>query len=174
MQVNGAGLERLPAIVESKNRRLGVLINLFDDVMHGVKGSPITADKRIYYAALRAHLENGRLVELFEKLRKHTYRIFITADHGNIAGIGIGTTPPKALVESYARRVALFDNPQLAADYAQQHQGYTFWTKLLPPTLHPVYLPGNQLFASKQQTFISHGGLSIEELVVPFIEVQHS
>jgi len=174
VQADGAGLEKLPAIVESKNQRLGVLINLFDDVMHGVKGMSITADKRIYYASLQAHLESGRLADLFSILRRHHYRIFITADHGNIAGVGIGAAPPKALVESYARRVALFDNPQLAVDFAQQHGAYTFWTKMLPVTLQPVYLPGNQLFAPAGQTFISHGGLSIEEVIVPFIEVQAS
>lgn len=173
VQVNGVGLEALQAIVESKNRRLGVLINVFDDVMHSIKGMPITADKRIYYAALRAQLENGRLAELLHILCQHGYRVFITADHGNIAGSGIGKMPPKALVESYARRVALFDSPQLAMDFAQQHGAYTFWTKMLPATLQPVYLPGNQLFAPAGQTFISHGGLSIEEVIVPFIEVQH-
>lgn len=174
VQVNGAGLESLQAIVESKNRRLGVLVNLFDDVMHNVKGMTPEADKRIYYAALRAHLENGRLAELFRPLLDHRYRIFITADHGNIAGVGIGATPAKALVESYARRVALFDDSNLAADFASHCGGYPFWTKMLPATLQPVYLPGNQLFAPSGQTSISHGGLSIEELIVPFIEVQNT
>jgi len=172
VQVNGAGLETLRGIVDGKNQRLGVLINLFDDVMHSVKGMTPEADKRIYYATLRTYLETGQLAELFRLLLDHRYRIFLTADHGNIAGVGIGVTPPKALVESYARRAAIFDDPRLAEDYATRHGGYAFWTKMLPATLQPVYLPGNQLFAPTGQTFISHGGLSIEELIVPLVEVQ--
>jgi hypothetical protein len=173
VQVNGAGMDEVPAIVDSKNRRLGVLVNVFDDVMHSIKGMTPETDKRVYYAALQSHLENGRLVELFQSLFKGHYRVFITADHGNIAGVGTGITPPKALVESYARRVALFVDLQLGDSYVQQHEGlYTFRTKLLPTHLYPVYLEGNQLFASKGETSISHGGLSIEELIVPFVEVQ--
>jgi hypothetical protein len=173
VQVNGDGLNELRAVVDSKNRRLGVLVNLFDQVMHTVKGMTPESDKRIYYDALRSHLENGRLAELFTILLDQDYRIFVTADHGNVAGVGTGLKPPKALVESYARRVALFEDPALAESYRDEHAGlYTFWTKVLPSSMQPVYLEGNKLFASAGKTMISHGGLSIEELIVPFVEVK--
>ncbi len=172
VKVNGQGLDRVQMVVESKNRRLGVLINLFDDVMHAVKDMPAKADKRVYYDTLRSHLENGRLAELFDLLLDHNYRLFVTADHGNIAGLGSGLKPPKALIESYARRVAIFDKESLADDYAQSHNLRRFSLKTLPPDVHPVYLPGNQLFDVEGATKISHGGLSLEELVVPFVEVE--
>jgi hypothetical protein len=172
VKVNGQGLDELLAIAESKNRRLGVLVNLFDDVMHTVKDMPAEADKRVYYDTLRSHLENGRLVELFDLLLKHDYRLFVTADHGNIAGVGSGLKPPKALIESYAHRAAIFDKESLADDYAQAHNLRRLPLKTLPPVVQPVYLPGNQLFDSKGATKISHGGLSLEELVVPFAEVR--
>jgi hypothetical protein len=171
VKINGEGLAELQALTEDKNSRLAVLVNLFDDVMHSVKDMPAEADKRVYYDTLRSHLENGRLAELFNILLKHNYRLFVTSDHGNIAGIGSGLKPPKALIESYARRVALFDKESLAKEYAQTHKLRQLPLKTLPPTVHPVYLPGNQLFDVEGVTKISHGGLSLEELVVPFVEV---
>lgn len=171
VKVNGQGLDTLQAIVEGKNQRLGVLVNLFDDVMHSVADMPAEADKRVYYDTLRSHLDNGRLADLFKTLLAHNYRLFVTADHGNIAGVGTGLKPPKALIESYARRVAIFDSETLAAEYAQSHDLRRFPLKTLPPTFHPVYLPGNHLFDTAGATKISHGGLSLEELVVPFVEV---
>jgi hypothetical protein len=171
VQVSGQGLDAVRAIAEGKNLCLGVLVNLFDDVMHAVKGMPPEADKRVYYSALRGHLENGRLDELFDLLLKHGYRLFLTADHGNIAGVGSGLAPPKALIETYARRVAIFDKAELAEEYAAKHGLRVFRTKALPPDVHPVYLLGNQLFAAQNATLISHGGLSLEELIVPFVEV---
>ncbi len=171
VQASGQGLDAVRAAAEGKNRRLGVLINLFDDVMHAVKGMPPQADKRVYYSALRGHLDNGRLNQLFDVLLGGGYRLFLTADHGNIAGVGAGLTPPKALIETYARRVAIFDRAELAEEFAAAHALRLFRTKALPPDVHPVYLPGVQLFAAKGVTEISHGGLSVEELVVPFVEV---
>lgn len=161
----------LQSILDNKNVRLGILINLFDDVMHASKELPPESDKRIYYDTLRSYLENGALDRLFIILLDNGYRIFITSDHGNIAGIGNGLTPPKALIETYARRVAIFDQASLAQEFAEKNAEIYFRTKSLPPSLHPVYLPGNQLFATLGSAQISHGGLSIEELVVPFVEI---
>ena len=161
----------LHEIIASRNVRLGILINLFDDVMHAVKELPVQSDKRIYYDTLRSYLENGALDNLFTILLNGGYRIFISSDHGNLAGIGNGVTPPKDLIETYARRVAIFDNETLASDFASKKGGLSFRTKSLPANLNPVYPTGNQLYATTGSVQISHGGLSIEEMVVPFIEI---
>jgi hypothetical protein len=171
VQVSGAGLDQVSAITESKNRRLAVLINLFDDVMHAVEGVPPEADKRVFYDVLRSHLENGHLHQLLDQLLAHDYRVFLTADHGNIAGAGTGLKPPKALIETFARRVILFDRAELAAECANTHGLRTLPSKALPPDVHPVYMPGTCLLAAQGTTHISHGGLSLEELVVLFVEV---
>ena len=171
---SGSNLAELDTITASNNRRLGVLVNLFDEVMHAIKGMTPEADKRVYYAALLALLENGHLDELFAMLLDRGYRVFVTADHGNIVGTGIGGTPPKALVETYARRAAIFDQAALAEEYAAARGLRCFRTKALPPGVQPVYLPGTGLFASKGAPRISHGGLSLEELVVPFVEVMRT
>lgn len=174
VKVNGQGLDQVRALAEGRNRRLGLLVNLFDEVMHAVKGMPQEADKRVYYGTLRSHLENGRLDELFGLLLSHGYRLFLTADHGNIAGVGNGLKPPNALLEGYARRAAVFAQPELAQEYAETHGLRIFRTKALPPNVHPVYPSGNDLFDTKGITLISHGGLSLEELIVPFVEVTRS
>ena len=171
VKVSGQGLDEVRAISERKNRRLGILVNLFDEVMHAVKGMTPETDKRVYYATLQSHLENGRLAELFNSLLNNGYRVYLTADHGNIAGVGNGLKPPRALIEGYARRVVIFDRADLAEEYALEHSLRYYRTKALPPDVHPVYAPGTQLFDTEGATHVSHGGLSLEELVVPFVEV---
>jgi len=170
-KVTGQGFDEVDATTSGKNCRLGVLINLFDDVMHAVKGMTPEADKRVYYAALHAYLEDGCLERLFAMLLERNYRVFVAADHGNIAGRGNGVMPARALVETYARRVAIYDQDTLAREFAEEHSLRCFRTKALPPDVYPVYPPGVELFASEDATMISHGGLSLEELVVPFVEV---
>lgn len=164
----------IQAVIDSKNVRLGILINLFDDIMHAIKEFSAQTDKRIFYDTLRSYLENGALDRLFSMLLDGDYRIFITSDHGNLSGVGNGITPPKALIETYARRVAIFDSETLAKDFAAKCSGLVFRTKSLPAEIYPVYLPGQALFAPTGSVQISHGGLSLEELVVPFVEVMRS
>ena len=65
----------------------------------------------------------------------------------------------------------LFDRADLAEAYATEHGLRYYRTKALPPDVHPVYAPGTQLFDSQGATHASHGGLSLEELVVPFVEI---
>jgi hypothetical protein len=86
----------------------------------------------------------------------------------------MGVSPPRALVESFARRVAIFDDETLARDFARENHLLPFRTKILPPAIHPVYPSGNRTFASEKDVHLSHGGLSLEELVVPFVEVVFS
>lgn len=171
VQVDGTGLAQLRTVMDSNNRRLGIVINLFDDVMHHTKNITATSDKRVYYHTLQAHLDNGRLQELFAILFTHDYHVYLTSDHGNFAGVGVGVTPQKALVEKYAQRVALFDSATLAQDFAGGEDFLLFRTKFLPEQMHPAYTIGRDMFGKQDQVSISHGGLSLEELVVPLVKV---
>ena len=170
-----AGDSSMSSVVEtidSNNKRLGILVNLFDDALHAIKGMPLEADKRVLYSTLNGHLSNSFIGDLFIRLLEGGYRVFLASDHGNTCGKGTGVLPPKAFIETYARRVAIFDQVSLAHEFAQKNQGIYFRTKSLPAGVHPVYTAGIDLFASKDAIEISHGGLSIEELIVPFIEVR--
>ena len=172
-----AGDSSMSSVVEtidSKNKRLGILVNLFDDALHAIKGMPLEADKRVLYSTLHGHLSNSYIGDLLRRLLEGGYRVFLSSDHGNTCGKGTGVLPPKAFIETYARRVAIFDQVSLAQEFAQKNQGVYFRTKSLPSGVHPVYTAGIDLFASKEAIQISHGGLSIEELIVPFIEVRRS
>jgi hypothetical protein len=171
IKAGGQGMSTLGKIVDGKNQRLGIVVNLFDEVMHGIKDVPPGADKRVYYGTLRSYLEHSSIGELMQVLLDNGYRVYLTADHGNIAGTGNGLKPPRALIEGYARRVVLFDEEKLAEEYAAKHGLRAFRTKALPPGMYPVYAPGTQLFDSERATHVSHGGLSVEELVVPFVEI---
>ncbi|MCB0032331.1 MAG: BREX-3 system phosphatase PglZ [Anaerolineales bacterium] len=173
-QANGSGLNEVHTITDGNNRRLGLVVNLFDDVMHGTKGSTAEADKRVYYQTLTAHLENGRLHELFSILFKQDYHVYLTSDHGNCAGVGTSIQPPKALVEKYAKRVALFDSAALAEDFATAHGLFYYRTKFSPESMHPVYLSGRDLLGTHGNAEISHGGLSLEEMVVPLVKLEQS
>lgn len=172
VKAGDSNLSTIEEVVDSKNTRLGILINLFDDAVHAIKGMPFESDKRVLYSTLSAFLSNSYLEQLLSHLLKGGYRIFITSDHGNISGQGCGIMPPKAFIETYGRRAAIFDQASLAQEFADKSHGLYFRTKSLPPSVHPVFQLGSDLYSYKGSVEISHGGLSLEELVVPFVEVK--
>jgi len=85
--------------------------------------------------------------------------------------VGTGVKSPKALTEAYAKRVVIFDEEPIAGAFADQHDLTVFHPLFLPDNFCPVYPHSDGMFASEKSTAICHGGLSVEEMVVPFIEV---
>jgi hypothetical protein len=161
--------DELQKITDSNNEVLAVVVNFFDDIMHGVKD--LKAGKRVFYDTLISYLNNSATDEFFDILLGAGYQVFITSDHGNVAAVGTGVQSPKALVEAYARRVVIFDKEPIAQAFAAKHGLTLFRSLFLPDNLYPVYPQADGMFASEKSMGISHGGLSIEEMVVPFIEV---
>jgi len=170
VHVNSRGdMATLREIVDSTNEVLAIVVNLFDEVMHSLPG-PL-ANKRVFHDGLRTYLENSIVAELVQLLLSTGYRLLLTSDHGNVENVGCGILPPQTLAEAYARRVVVFDREALARGFAQQH-GLTYFHPLfLPDDLFPVYAAGNGGFASSGSVTVSHGGLSLEDIMVPLVEV---
>ena len=161
--------EELRQVVDSKNEVLAVVVNFFDDIMHGVKD--LKAGKRVFYDTIISYLNNSATDKFFDILLGAGYRVFITSDHGNVDAVGTGVQSPKALVEAYAKRVVIFDQEPIARAFANRHRLTLFRSLFLPDNLYPVYPRADGMFASEKSVGISHGGPSIEEMIVPFIEV---
>ncbi|MBL7184310.1 MAG: BREX-3 system phosphatase PglZ, partial [Anaerolineae bacterium] len=159
----------LRKITDSKNEVLAIVVNFFDDIMHTVKD--LKVGKRVFYDTLISYLNNSATDEFFDILLGAGYHVFITSDHGNVDAVGTGVQSPKALVEAYAKRVIIFDQQPIAQAFADKHGLTLFRPLFLPDNLYPVYPQADGMFASKKSAGISHGGLSIEEMIVPFIEV---
>ena len=159
----------LRQIVDGHNEVLAVVVNFFDDVMHSARD--LKAGKRVFYDTLISYLNNSATERFFDLLLGAGYRVFVTSDHGNVDAVGIGVQSPKALVEAYARRVAIFDQEPIARAFADQHGLTLFRPIFLPDNLYPVYPPADGLFAPDRSAGISHGGLAVEEMIVPFVEV---
>ncbi|MBG9466430.1 hypothetical protein ABE55_07730 [Bacillus thuringiensis] len=162
-------LSKIEEIVDSKNEIFGIVVNFIDDLMHAAKD--IQNGKRFFYDTIRSYLENSNLNKLFELLIDKGYRIYITSDHGNIDGIGNGIKPPKDLIEIYAKRCIFFNKREIAEQFAKQHELNLFTTNMLPDNIYYVYANNRELYMKQNSYEISHGGLTIEEMIVPFVEV---
>jgi PglZ domain len=165
-------LAEIKEITDSKNEIFGIVVNFIDDLMHAAKD--IQNGKKFFYDSIRSYLGNSNFIELLNILVSKGYKIYITSDHGNIDGIGNGIRAPKDLMESYAKRCVFFDKINIAENFAQQNGLNLFKTNLMPDNIIPVYTNQRELYLRENAYEISHGGLTLEEMIVPFIEVINS
>ncbi len=142
-----------------------VIINAVDELLHAaeVLGDPQVA------GGVELWARTGFLRELVTQATSKGYETWVTADHGNLPTLP-GPVPREGdTVESAGTRVRLYPNETLragASDY-----GDVWDPPVLPISwLKPLFAPGRRGF-HVSGVRVSHGGLSIDEVIVPFARV---
>ena len=115
---------------------------------------------------------SGKFVSLFERLLNEGFAVFVTADHGNVAAEGMGEPKQGVLVESPGNRVRIYDNAVFLAEAQAEYQNSNSWPAIgLPPDRHTLLAKGLRAFTQSGKRIVSHGGISVEEVIVPFVRI---
>lgn len=150
---------------------LGVVVNIVDDTAHNVKHS--NCSKRLMQKILSAKLEETELAKIFRNFLDAGYRIFITSDHGTVWCKGNDLSIDKYLVDSRSKRALIYPEESLAREFywGEQSNLYIYNNKRVFGEKFVIFPKGRDMFAKKKYTAINHGGIHIEEVIIPFIEV---
>jgi len=162
-----ADLCKIESLLDQRVRALACTIFKVDEIMHGVQvGAPgMSAQVKIWAA-------DGFLCTLVRRLLAKNFHIVISADHGNIEARGIGTLKEGSLSEIKGERCRIYSDLKLRASAQTAFPETTVWDHLgLPKGFHCLLAPQDKAFVPEGQTVISHGGISPEEVIVPFIEI---
>jgi hypothetical protein len=101
---------------------------------------------------------------------KNGYRVFVTADHGQVGGVGVGRPNVGVVPEERSKRVLMFASGTPLAAYA--HLGETNYQPItLPRGRSAVFAPFGSYFGDRGASAFSHGGPTIEEVMIPFVEL---
>ncbi len=148
-----------------KTKRI-VIVDTFWDSM----GHAILPQADSISAAARRWCVSTPLTGILKSALDNGYKVVITADHGQIACTGSGRPNFGSLPEHRHKRAIVFQNDALLQSYASH--GIT--------DFRPYGLGQNEyvMFARELESFdlpgvqgVSHGGLTIEEAIVPVVEV---
>ena len=152
------------------DRRLnavGLVINTVDDMMHGMKLGSAGMHNQVKLWA-----NNGYLQNLINALLDESFSVFITADHGNVEAIGSGKINEGAIAESRGERTRVYETETLRESISVEHDETVFWPPVgLPNNYWPLVMKGRKAFVAKNEKIVGHGGISIEEVIVPFITI---
>jgi hypothetical protein len=114
----------------------------------------------------------GHFAALVRGLVAAGYVVHITADHGNVPAIGVGRPKVGDTPEVRGERMLVFAHEALRAQAAAALPGTIAWPPIgLPDDYHALLAPPGGAFTTAGADMIGHGGISLEEVVVPYVRV---
>jgi hypothetical protein len=148
-------------------RVLGVVVGTVDETMHGI----VTGSSGLH-GVVRDWAIGGAFCKLAHSLLKDGYEVLITADHGNITGHGMGKPNVGAIADERGERAHVFSDDLTRANTRAEFPGSIEWPQIgLPDGYRPLLAPGRRAFIKEGTTAVGHGGISLEEVVVPFVRI---
>lgn len=165
------GTDNLEApLIDARVRALGLVINAVDDMLHGTVGGLHELHQRV-----RLWTERGELTESVAELLRSGFDVWLTSDHGSTAAHGIGRPREGVLVEGRGTRVRFYTDPVFLERGRSDVPDALAWTPGgLPAGILTLFAPGDAAFANQGEQIITHGGLSLEEVVVPWIHISEA
>ena len=161
-----------PAEIKNKyytnTKVLGLVIDKIDEIAHGAVLGNAGVHQNI-----QLWLERGYLKRVIHDLVDELgFAVFLTCDHGNLECKGTGALNQGVLAEKKGERVRVYQNDVLRQQGIQNYPGARAWEGGgLPDDCKAMVLDGRATFTDKGKTIVAHGGISIEEVIVPFVRI---
>ena len=164
-------LEAVAELVSRPRVRVaGLVIDAVDRIMHGMRLGSAGMHNQV-----RQWTRGGVLASLLDTLFDRGFEVFLTSDHGNVETTGCGAPREGALADLPGRRVRIFSDPALRARVAKRFPGALAWpANGLPEDYLALLAPARRSFVRESERPVAHGGVTLEEVVVPFVAVERS
>lgn len=145
----------------------GMAVNAIDDLMHGVS---VNGDHQ-FHAGVTTWLAGCFLERALDWAGRRSAQVWVTADHGNLPCVGLGAPVPEEGVRLLGRGL----RSRMYRTDLQRDAAPLPGTKWTPPGFPagagaPLFAPGRTHF-KRTGGVITHGGLSLDEVVVPLARI---
>jgi hypothetical protein len=161
--VGGSEIDDL--IEHPKMQVLGLVINTVDDIMHGMMLGTVGM-----HQSVKLWAEQGYLAGLIQRLQNAGFVVYLTSDHGNIEATGRGKLWEGSLVETRGERARTYDSDLFREQAKRECPEAITWPGAgLPQETKVLLANGRDAFVLKGEKLVAHGGISLEEAVVPFV-----
>lgn len=149
---------------------VGIVVDMVDEIVHG---APL--GKRGVAALIQSWCDSGFIERLLNQLVDKDFHVYLTADHGNVEAIGQGRPRQGVAAEIRGERVRTYRSEVLAEEAARSHpNSHRLEVAGLPTNLFNLFAGGRSAFIPEGEQAVVHGGISVEELLVPFVKLGRS
>jgi len=146
---------------------LGLVVDKVDRIMHGMElGTPGMHNQVKQWA------REGFPGALFDVLLSNGYAVFVASDHGNVEAVGAGRPSEGAIADIRGERVRIYSDDILRARVASRFPDAISWPSIgLPSDFLPLLASDRRAFSTQGTRTVAHGGATLDEIIVPFIQV---
>ncbi|MBN1138351.1 MAG: PglZ domain-containing protein, partial [Anaerolineae bacterium] len=145
-----------------------LVVNTVDNIMHGMQLGMAGMHQQIDLWLTRQRY----MTQLVTRLLQASFTVYLTSDHGNVWARGIGRPKEGALVETRGERARVYTDPAFAQLGKGQSPTAVEWTNVgLPDQVHVLLAPQLDAFLNVGDHAICHGGIALEETIVPFVKI---
>lgn len=162
-------LERVDELISSPRiRAAGLIIDKVDRIMHGME---IGAAGMINQVRQWAHQPD--LDALLELLLDREFAVFLTSDHGNVEATGCGRPSEGSAADLRGERVRIYSDKLVRKRMRERFPCAVEWEPVgLPGDYLPLLAPARDAFVREGDRLVTHGGMSVEEIIVPLVEIE--
>ncbi len=122
---------------------------------------------------IRQWCQGGFLGALIGYLLDYGYEVWLTADHGNIECEGKGRPSEGVIAETRGERVRIYPTPELRSQVTASFTFAQEWQPVgLPENYFPLIAGGRDAFINDGNIIVGHGGIAIEEVIVPLVKFE--
>jgi len=121
-----------------------------------------------------AHEQNSiQLENLIDWYLNHDYSVFIASDHGHVEATGYGQPSEGLLAQTRGKRARIYSDRLAALRVQDAFADTILWDNdgLLPEQISALMPAKREAFAPAGEVVVTHGGISIDEVTVPFIQI---
>ena len=144
-----------------------LVVDKIDKIMHGMEMGTAGMHNQVGQWAKQPYLN-----KLLDLLLDHRFQVYLTSDHGNVEAEGCGRPSEGAVAEPRGERVRIYPDAALRGKVKERFPAALEWSTVgLPEDYLALLAPARQAFVQGKQRIVSHGGVSVEELIVPLIQI---
>lgn len=153
-----------------KTKVVGLVVDKVDAIMHGM-----TLGSTGMHNQIKLWLQMDFLAALVEQLLDRGFDVWLTADHGNIECVGRGSPKEGSVAETRGERVRVYPTKELREQISQAFPTACKWEPVgLPDEYYPLLADGYNAFTTEGTTTVCHGGIAIEEVIVPLVKLERA
>lgn len=157
------------SLANSSLKVAGIVVDMVDEIVHGA-----TLGKSGIAGQIAKWCESGFVDRLFALLLAEGFHIYLTSDHGNVDAVGQGRMNQGVTSDLRGERVRTYRTETLAAESAATNANtYRLDIPGLPANFLPLFSEGRTAFVPQGEQVVVHGGISVEELIVPFVKISY-
>ena len=150
-------------------RVFALVVDKIDKIMHGMELG--TAGMQ---TSVRQWANNGFMAELLDLCHSHGFQVYLTSDHGNIEATGCGRPSEGVVADVRGERCRIYPEKRLRNTIRKKFPNSIGWPAYgLPEGFYALLAKNRTAFIQKNNRIVGHGGISLEEVIVPFIQVEN-